>query len=148
MNRISAVHVLTVCGLMCAAPAYSATPADPMIVAQAGYANYGVIDSIDIVPAEHEHSGAGGAIVGGVIGGLLGHQIGRGSGNTAATVVGAVGGAVAGNEIAEHANRPGNVFRVRVVLENGAQMMLNESSIGDLRVGDRVRVENNQLFRY
>ena len=88
-----------------------------------------------------------GAILGGVIGGVLGHQVGSGRGNDAATVVGAVGGAVVGNEIEKNRNNRDG-YRVRVRLDNGGSVVIAQDSIGELRAGDRVRIENDRVYRY
>ena len=67
-------------------------------------------------------------------------------------MLGAVGGAVAGNQIAK--NRDGSynsasgaVYRVSVQTDNGQWRSYDVSATGDLRVGDRVRIENNVLYR-
>lgn len=86
-----------------------------------------------------------GAVLGGVAGGILGHQIGSGSGNTAATIAGAVGGALVGNEIERSNDR--DRYRVIVRLENGATLAVSEVGEGQLRVGDRVRIVGNRVYR-
>ena len=90
-----------------------------------------------------------GTIIGGVVGAALGNTIGSGGGRAAATVLGAVGGAVVGNKIAQ--NRDGsynsNVFRISVQTDNGDWRSYDVAATGDLRVGDRVRIENNVLYR-
>ena len=91
-----------------------------------------------------------GAVIGGVAGAVVGGQIGGGSGRTAATVIGAVGGAVAGNAIEKSraANASaGESYRVSVQVDNGPMRAYDMSSYGDLRIGDRVRIENGQLYR-
>ena len=62
------------------------------------YTQYGVVQSIALVPQTSTSSIGAGTIAGAVVGGILGHQIGDGTGNTAATVLGAAGGAYAGHE--------------------------------------------------
>ena len=128
-----------------------AAPEDGMQLAQATYANVGYVDSIEIVHGEGEHhSGVAGALIGGVIGGVIGHQFFRGAGNTVSTVAGAAGGAVIGNQVEkDHEAREGHdYFRLRVHLDNGADMVVNQSEVGDLKSGDRVRVENDRVYRY
>jgi outer membrane lipoprotein SlyB len=93
-----------------------------------------------------------GTLIGGVVGAALGNQIGGGGGRAAATVLGAVGGAVVGNQIAKnrdgsYASPTGAVYRVTVQTENGQWRSYDVAATGDLRVGDRVRIENNVLFR-
>jgi outer membrane lipoprotein SlyB len=107
---------------------------------------YGVVDSIDLTRGSNDNAVAG-TIIGGVIGGVLGHQIGGGTGNSVATVAGAVGGAVVGHEIGQ-GNADRDVYHVRIRFDNGSYQTTNQASIGDLRVGDGVRIENGQAYRY
>jgi outer membrane lipoprotein SlyB len=107
---------------------------------------YGTVDAIEWFRDGDSRPTGLGAVVGGVAGGVLGHQIGGGSGKTAATIVGALGGAVVGNEM-ERANERDR-YRVVVRLDSGATLAMNEVGEGQLRVGDRVRVIGNRVYRY
>lgn len=120
------------------------------------FVEYGRIANIELVQAPQgatsSNNSPAGALIGGAVGAVLGNQIGRGDGRTAATVLGAVGGAFAGNQIAK--NRDGSynsatgaVYRVSVQTDNGQWRSYEVSATGDLRVGDRVRIENNVLYR-
>jgi outer membrane lipoprotein SlyB len=112
-----------------------------------GYAQrteYGVIESIDLTRDGATTSGLG-AVLGGVAGGVIGHQIGSGRGNTAATIAGAIGGALVGNEVEK--SRPQDRYRLVVRLDSGATIAVSEVDEGQLRVGDRVRVVNNRVYR-
>lgn len=82
-----------------------------------------------------------------MIGGVLGNQVGGGSGRTAATGVGIVGGAVIGNQIEQRNQRAGETYRVSVRMDNGSTANFDYQRIDDLRVGDRVRVQDGQLHR-
>lgn len=104
---------------------------------------YGNVSNIEIVSTGS--GGAGGAILGAVIGAAIGNQIGSGSGRAAATGVGAFGGAVIGNNLQKR--NDGEVYRVSVRLDNGQTAQFDYQRIDDLRVGDRVKVENGQLHR-
>jgi outer membrane lipoprotein SlyB len=64
-----------------------------------------------------------------------------------ATVAGAVGGAVAGHQI-EKGNKQQDESRIRVRLDNGAYLTMTQQGNTDLRVGDRVRIENGRISRY
>ncbi|MDD2720765.1 MAG: glycine zipper 2TM domain-containing protein [Gallionella sp.] len=108
-------------------------------------ANYGVIEGIEVVRVANDQIGAG-TVIGGIVGGVLGHQVGGGSGRDVATVAGAVGGAVIGHQI-EKSNSQQDAYRIRVRLEDGSVLTVTQA-ISDLRVGDRVRVNNNQVVRY
>lgn len=106
---------------------------------------YGVVDSIEWYRDGDARPTGLGAVIGGVAGGILGHQIGSGSGNTAATIAGALGGAYVGNQV-ERANDRDR-YRVIVRLENGARLTVSEVGEGQLRVGDRVRIVGNRVYR-
>lgn len=107
---------------------------------------YGRVSDIELVPVSSRTSG-GGAILGAVIGGVLGSQVGSGSGRDVATVAGAVGGAVVGNQVERRRKKDDEVYRVSVRLDNGRSAQFDYERIDDLRVGDRVKVEDGQLHR-
>lgn len=106
---------------------------------------YGVVEHIDLFRDGQPAPTGLGAILGGVAGGVIGHQIGSGGGNTAATILGAVGGAFVGNHIQQANAR--DRYRVTVRLDSGARLEITEVGEGELRVGDRVRVVNNRVYR-
>ncbi|MDB5895818.1 MAG: hypothetical protein JWQ88_3349 [Rhodoferax sp.] len=121
------------------------TPARPVQIAE-----YGRVTQIELVRTEEKGRASGaGAIIGGVAGAVLGRQIGGGFGRDAATAVGAIGGAVAGNSIEKNRSAPtvNDVYRVSIQLDNGAYRAYDIGGGVDLRVGDRVRIENGQLIR-
>ena len=124
-------------------------PTYPNQNSQGNYVEYGRIINVEVLRSQGQAQGSGlGAVLGGVAGALVGSQIGGGTGRTAATVVGAVGGAVAGNAIEKNRNPvPGESYRVSVQLDNGGTRTYEVPSFGELRSGDRVRIENNQLYR-
>jgi outer membrane lipoprotein SlyB len=113
---------------------------------------YGRIVNIEYLPvgstAPH-NNGILGAVVGGVAGALLGSTIGGGSGRTAATVLGGVAGAAVGNNIAR--NQQGVTtqagYRITMQSDQGAMRTFEVPATGDLRVGDRVRVDNGVIYR-
>lgn len=105
---------------------------------------YGVVESIDMVRDGGTASGLG-AVLGGIAGGVIGHQFGSGRGNTAATIAGAVGGALVGNEVEK--SRPTDRYRIVVRLDSGTAVAFSEVGEGQLRIGDRVRVVNNRVYR-
>lgn len=115
-------------------------------------ATYGVIDAIEITSENSSGIGGSGigagAVIGGVVGGVLGHQVGEGRGKDVATVAGVVGGAMAGHQIEKSNRQQQDAYRLRVRLDNGGYQTVTLQSIGDLRVGDRVRVENDSVSRY
>jgi len=128
----------------------AAYPAYP--VQQAGYTEYGRVANIEVLRTERAGTGTGGggAVAGGVIGGVLGNQIGGGSGRAAATALGIVGGALLGNSIEAQNNGPRvyESYRVSIQTENGAWRAYDVPNPGNLRIGDRVRIDNGQISRF
>ncbi|TAF99465.1 MAG: glycine zipper 2TM domain-containing protein [Burkholderiales bacterium] len=128
---------------------YGAQPAQSM---PAGYRTleYGRVEDIQIAGGGGGTTG-GGAVIGGIVGGVAGHQMGGSSrARDAATVGGAVLGAIVGNEI-ERNQRGGNAQYsiVRVRLENGQLLTMEQAPNVDLRPGDRVRVYDRRgIARY
>ena len=116
------------------------------------YGGYGVVQSIELV--RQDHSGIGGsgigpgAIVGAVVGGIVGNQVGAGSGKTAATVIGAAGGAYAGNQMEKRNQPQADAYKFTIRMNDGSYQSVMQTSIADIRVGDRVRIENGVAYRY
>lgn len=125
-------------------PQYYGNP-PPQYYANAPSAQYGVVDGIDYVQHGSSPSGAG-AVIGGIAGGVIGHQIGSGRGNTAATIAGAIGGALVGNEVEKRHRRADEDYRIGVRMDDGSYRTFILPST-DLRIGDRVAVEGDRLFR-
>ncbi|MFP5406739.1 MAG: glycine zipper 2TM domain-containing protein [Gammaproteobacteria bacterium] len=145
---ISPLLALTV---SCSTPLYdrsspaAATAAPPM--APASYAvEYGVVRDIALVDTRSGSSGAG-AVIGGVLGAVVGNQVGSGFGRAAATGAGAVGGALVGNAIEGRRAGAEQAYRVDVQTDRGDMRSFYYQDLNGVRVGDRVRIENNQLFR-
>jgi len=112
---------------------------------------YGRVSHIEVLQGSQRGQATGaGAVIGAVVGGVLGNQVGKGSGRAAATAVGVVGGAVAGNAIEERNSGGGYAagYRIIIRLDQGGQRAYDVNSVGDLRVGDRVRMDNGQISRY
>ena len=122
-------------------PRYSSAPAYNTVA----YGDAGRVVAIDVVRGGGRTSG-GGAVAGAIIGGVLGHQVGSGRGNDAATVAGAVGGALVGNEV-ERRRNDDEQYRVTVQFRDGREATFLQSSLDGIRVGDRIRVADNRLFR-
>ena len=129
-------------------PAQTQSPAQNQ---QGNYVEYGRVNNIEVFQTQQQQAqGSGlGAILGGVAGAVVGHQFGGGRGRDVATVAGALGGAVAGNAIEKNRD-PGvsQAYRVTVQMDKGGARAYDMPSTGELRIGDRVRVQNGQLFRY
>ena len=88
-------------------------------------------------------------MIGGVVGGVLGNQIGSGGGRAAATVLGVLGGAYVATGLP--AATPGAypraaaIHRVTVQTDSGQIRTFDVNATGDLRPGDRVRIENGVI---
>ena len=113
---------------------------------------YGRILNIEYMPAGTAAPTSNsilGAVVGGLAGAALGSTIGGGSGRTAATVLGGVAGAAVGNQIARNqqgvTTAPG--YRITMQSDQGVIRTYEVPATGDLRVGDRVRVDNGVIYR-
>jgi len=143
--KIVTVVLFTVAALMSGCAGTDSRPAPSS--SSHSNAAYGVIDAIEATRAGSDEIGAG-AVIGGVVGGVLGHQVGGGTGKDVATVAGVVGGAVAGHQIEKSRRQQQDAYRIRVRLDNGGSQTVTQQSITDLRVGDRVRIENDRVSRY
>lgn len=133
-----------------AQPGYTPPPPSPEsgYVQPGGYGvQYGTVAGIRPIGGATSPSGVAGTLVGAVVGGVLGNQIGRGHGRDAATVIGALGGAVAGNQLGQNMGQPTG-YRVDIQLSDGSTRSFDMQTPGDLRPGDRVRVDGNQVSRY
>ena len=109
-------------------------------------ADEGKIEAIEIYRAPDNNPVNAGTVVGGIAGGVIGHQIGSGRGNTAATIAGAIGGAVVGNEI-EKKQVQATRYRITVRLDSGSSLTVEDTRDLNLRVGDRVRIEDGHIHR-
>jgi outer membrane lipoprotein SlyB len=117
------------------------------------YVEYGRIMNVAMVTpgvgsAPANRSAVGG-VIGAIVGGLVGNQIGHGSGRGAATVLGAAGGAVVGSNIGRNSapvNAAYPVYRVTVQVDSGEMRTYDVNATGDLRPGDRVRIENGVIY--
>ena len=108
--------------------------------------DYGTVTAIEIYRAADNPPINAGTVIGGIAGGVIGHQIGSGGGKTAATVIGTIGGAVVGNQI-EKSRTQGSRYRITVKLDSGSSLVFEDTRDVNLRVGDRVRVEDNRIHR-
>ena len=95
-----------------------------------------------------------GGIIGAVVGNVIGKNIDNGHSRTGATVLGAGAGAAIGHRSGQNAEANaaasgagGPAYRVTVQTDQGAWRTFEVGALGDLHVGDRVRVENNVIYR-
>ncbi len=131
---------------------YPATGSYPVNSYPVAGMEYGRIVNIEYLPAGSTAPRGNnilGAVVGGLAGAALGSQIGGGGGRTAATVLGGVAGAMVGNQIARNqqgvTTAPG--YRITMQSDQGVIRTYEVPATGDLRVGDRVRVDNGVIYR-
>lgn len=121
-------------------------PAQPV-----AYVEYGRITNVAMVSAgtgQALNRSAAGGVIGAIIGGVLGNQIGRGGGRDVATVLGAGAGAVVGANVGRNSayNAAYPVYRVTVQTDQGQLRTYDVNATGDLRPGDRVRIENGMIY--
>lgn len=140
---VSALALTTACTTY--VPRYDAVGYTPGVVS--GVTQLGSVINIEVVRFASRTSG-GGAVVGAVIGGVIGNQFGHGSGRAAATGLGVIGGAVIGNEVERRNLGEGDIYRISVRFDNGNVGQFDYQNIGNLRIGDRVRVEGGLLYQY
>lgn len=131
-----------------ASPSVYATAADsrPVVSSQPiDRSRIGAVESIEPIRDRPQGSGTG-AVIGGVLGAVVGNQFGHGLGRAAMTGLGAAGGAVAGNNVERNHCEGITGYRVGVRLGNGASRSFERNDVGNLQVGDRVRVDNAGSF--
>lgn len=115
---------------------------------QAQQVQYGRVADVQFVRAGAAGSGVAGTVIGGAVGGLAGHQVGGGKGRTAATIAGAVGGALIGRALEQNMGQGSqDVYRVTVQFDNGTRHAFDYASTPNVRVGDRVWLQDGQLYR-
>jgi outer membrane lipoprotein SlyB len=128
------------------APQYRSAPA-PAPAAQpkpAASNRIGSIASVEPIRSRPQGSGAG-AVIGGVLGAVVGNQFGHGVGRAAMTGAGVVGGAVAGNNVERNYKEGVVGYRVSIRLDNGNTRTFERTQVGNLHVGDRVRLDANSF---
>lgn len=114
---------------------------------QGANVQFGQVIRIEHVNSRNNTTGTG-AIAGGVAGAVLGRQFGNSSGGRAqGTFIGAIAGALIGNEIEKDRAGHPDVVRISVALDHGGARDFDYRDAGGLRVGDRVRVDGDRLFR-
>lgn len=120
---------------------------NPYLSGSSNYANSGQVTSIDVL--RNRTSGTVGTVAGAAVGGLAGNQIGGGSGRTLATVVGAIGGALVGRAIEQNTQlgEGQEYYRVNVRFNDGSVRYFEYTEQPNIRVGDKVNLENGQLYR-
>jgi outer membrane lipoprotein SlyB len=153
LTAIASSGVLALAMTGCATTSYpvSSAPTYPVSTYPVAGTEYGRVVNIEYLPAGSTASNSGilGAVVGGLAGAALGSTVGGGSGRTAATILGGVAGAAVGNNIARNqaGATMGPGYRITMQSDQGVMRTYEVPATGDLRVGDRVRVEGGVINR-
>ena len=114
---------------------------------------WGRVSQVEFMPSgskmSNQSNGVIGAVIGAVVGGVVGRQVGGGTGRDVATVIGAGAGAYAGNQIARNAEGVSSEsgYRVMIQTDGGAMRAFEVPNGGELRLGDRVRIENGVIYK-
>jgi outer membrane lipoprotein SlyB len=131
------------------APAKAATVAAAPAAAPVASVEYGRVSNIEFFQPGTASSGINvpGAIVGGVAGAAAGSALS--GGRDAATVLGGAAGAAIGSQVGKSQTPIGTnpVYRVTIQTDAGAWRTYDVPATGDLRIGDRVRVDNGVIYR-
>ena len=116
---------------------------------QAAYVEYGRVTRIEQVQSgKHDGSIGAGAVVGGAAGAVVGRQMADSSrGKNVGTVLGAVAGALIGHQIEKDQAKGSAVYRITVALDKGGVRSFDYQDPGTVRVGDRVKVENDHIVK-
>lgn len=136
-------------------PAVAAAPVTvvpaPTAAAVVQAVEFGRVTNIEYFPGGTAASriNVPGAVVGGVAGAVVGNQVGRalGSGRDAATVLGGAAGAAIGANTGTASATVQPSYRVTVQTDAGMFRTYDVPATGDLRIGDRVRVDNGVIYR-
>jgi outer membrane lipoprotein SlyB len=129
------------------------TPATPAPVAHPqathpGYpahvARFGTVESIQTVQIDPQATGIG-AIGGAVAGGVLGREV---IGGTGGTVGGAVVGGAVGHGVERHVRGARTGYQFVVRMDDGTRQTFVQETHGNVRVGDRVRVQDGVVYGY
>lgn len=107
----------------------------------------GVVEDVQEVAYREQGLGLG-AVIGAVAGAALGNTVGKGDGRRAATVAGAVAGGAIGHNVQRNNRRAEYAFRYEIRLDDGRYATVTQVDDAGIRRGDRVRIENDRVFRY
>ena len=139
------------------APAYNPNPYVAAPAVNTAGLLYGTVGQVNVVPANAPGNRLGvGTLVGGAIGGVLTKDMGGKTteGKVAAAAAGAALGALIGNVIENQAFQGGgvtpaqNVYRVNVRTNDNQLRSFDYAQAPNVRPGDRVYIQGNQVYRY
>mgnify|MGYP005806291683 CR=1 FL=1 len=148
-TRTVSLNVPTPVPAVAAAP-LTVVPA-PTAAAVVQAVEFGRVTNIEYFPggAAASRINVPGAVVGGVAGAVVGNQIGRALGGSrdAATVLGGAAGAAIGANTGAAPAPVDASYRVTIQTDAGMFRTYDVPATGDLRIGDRVRVDNGVIYR-
>ena len=144
---MGAVAAATLAGCATTSPNYGYGSSAP-VSSQSRCYDCGIVVGIDAVGSGRTAPSKTGAVLGGIVGAIAGHEIsdktGGSKGNqNIAAVAGAVGGAVAGNAIQNRVT--GDSYDVRVRMDDGRTVVINQRNIDGIRENTYVRVVNGKV---
>jgi outer membrane lipoprotein SlyB len=140
----------TVVNVPAPAPGVAAVPVAPPatvpVVPPVAAIEFGRVANIQYFPGGTASSriNTPGAIVGGVAGAMGSASSGS---RDAATVLGGAAGAATGSQAGTAPAVIDTAYRITIQTDSGAFRTYDVPATGDLRVGDRVRVENGVIYR-
>jgi outer membrane lipoprotein SlyB len=139
--------MLSACGANPTLP--TSMPVSTYPATAAATLEYGRVTNIELFQSGTAASGISvpGAIVGGVAGAVAGDVLS--GGRSAATVLGGAAGAAIGSQVGRAQTPLGAnpVYRITIQTDTGAFRTYDVPTTGDLRIGDRVRVESGVIYR-
>ncbi len=147
-TRTVSLNVPTPVPAVAAAPV-TVVPA-PTAAAVVQAVEFGRVTNIEYFPGGTAASpiNVPGAVVGGVAGAVVGNQVGRAVGSRdAATVLGGAAGAAIGANTGTASAPVQPSYRVTIQTDAGMFRTYDVPATGDLRIGDRVRVDNGVIYR-
>ncbi|MCM2252196.1 MAG: glycine zipper 2TM domain-containing protein [Ramlibacter sp.] len=138
--------MLAACGANPTLPASAPVATYPATYPAASL-EYGRVTNIEYFPGGPVAGGINvpGAIVGGVAGAVVGDALS--GGRSAATVLGGAAGAAIGSQVGRTQAPAAAVYRVTLRTDAGIVRTYDVPTTGDLRIGDRVRVESGVIYR-
>ena len=145
-NRTVSLEPVPVATLPAAPAVVTAAP----VVVPVAAVEFGRVTAIEYFPGGTAATRINipGAIVGGVAGAVVGNQVGRAvGGRDAATVLGGAAGAAVGSRSGTATVTTDPSYRVTIQTDSGGLRTYDVPATGDLRLGDRVRVESGVIYR-
>lgn len=115
------------------------------------YSGYGVVQAIELMRQDVASGSSAlglGTLAGAVVGGIVGNQIGSGGARPTATVLGAASGAYVGHQMEKRGQQAADAYKFTIRMNNGSYQTLMQSANPDIRVGDRVQIDNGVVRRY